>query len=132
MVTLGKEVPSLAKVSGRVLSGVTIDQIQYRIESTLNVPLPPVDLYIAPGGAASASAAGAVKLGTLPGRAAGFSGKDVLKLDAEAQRAFAGFATDFQTPCVFIASTQVVVRAGTPVPQGDVRISVTGTVSAKL
>src|SRR6266404_4873891 len=55
VMDLKKEVPALSSFSNQSLIDVTITQIKYAYSSSMNVDLPPVDLYLAPDGVTSAS-----------------------------------------------------------------------------
>jgi hypothetical protein len=132
-IDLKSEVPALSSFSNQSVIDVTISQIKYDVtRNTLNVALPPVELFVAPMGTTSASDANAKKFGTVPSTPAGSTVTwGIVTLDPAGQQAFVGFAHAFGTPFVFLARTTVVVPGGTPVPSGGVDITIKGRLSAK-
>jgi hypothetical protein len=132
-VDLAKDVPSLSSSKGQIFSSMTLTTIDIVVdENTMNVTLPPVDIYLAPASAMTASNSGAKKIGSMSSKPAGFTGPDTIKLDDAAQKLFSMFANDFQTPFNIIISTNVVYRSGGPVPKGKISFSVGGKVAAKF
>lgn len=111
---------------------VTVSKISYQVPvNTMNVDLPPVELFVAPDGTTSASDSAAKRFGTLPSIPSMQRDPGTVTLDPVGQNAFVGFAHNFGTPFVFIARTSVVVPAGTPLPMGAVEIKIQGQLSAK-
>jgi hypothetical protein len=112
---------------------VTVSKIGYDVTTnTMNVDLPPVELFVAPDGTTSSSDAAAKRFGTVPTTPAKqpiMNG--TVTLDPVGQNAFVGFAHNFGTPFVFIARTSVIVPGGTPLPMGAVEIKIKGQLSAK-
>jgi hypothetical protein len=132
-VDLAKEVPSLSSSKGQIFSEMTLKTIDLTIEeNTLNVSLPPVDIYLAPASIMTASNPAAKKIGTMSSKPAGFTGPDTIVLDDASQKLFSMFANDFQTPFNIIISTNVVYRSGGPVPKGKIAFAVGGKVAAKF
>lgn len=129
---LKKEVPALSSFSNQSLINVSITQIKYAYSSTMNVDLPPVDLYIAPDGVTSASDPTAKKFGRTKTVPANNTGEDTVDLDPEGGAAFTNAAHHFGTPFNFIAATTVIVSSGAPIPSGRVSITVQGTASAGI
>jgi hypothetical protein len=131
-IDLGHDAAELTQVRGQVPAEVTLDSFGYTVASALNVALPQVTLYVGPSAAASASSPEAHRLGVIPLTNAGFRGGGVIGLDADAQRAFGMYARDLQTPFHLIASTTISVRSGSPVPSGEVDLTVTGRVTVRF
>jgi hypothetical protein len=131
-IDLKSEVPALSSFSSQSVIDVTISQIKYDVtRNTMNVALPPVELFVAPQGVTSASDARAKKFGTVPSTPAGMTVTDgTVVLDPGGQQAFVGFAHAFGTPFVFLSRTTVVVPGGTPTPAGGVDITIRGRLSA--
>jgi hypothetical protein len=129
-INLKSEVPALANLSGQSLANITISQVQYTVTSTLNVELPPIDIYLAPADVTVADSR-ASKFVTLPATPAMTSQMKSITPDAAGQAAFAMYGRNFATPFNFIARTTIVVAPGAPVPQGKVDITLSGQVSAK-
>ena len=131
-IDLRNEVPSLSSLSGQSLADITISKVQYTIASTLNVELPPIDIYVADQDVTTVGAgSSAQKFVTVPATPASttISGDEVP--DSSGQAAFSQYARSFATPFNFIAHAVMVVAPGSPVPAGGVTITVTGTVKAK-
>jgi hypothetical protein len=126
---LGQEVPQLH--GAQSLANITISQITYTVTSTLNVDLPELTLYLAPGSITDPTDPSAALFGTVPATPAGATKNGQVALDPNAQQAFAGYAKNLDTPFNFIATTTVVVGAGMPIPSGQVIVSVTGRVSVQ-
>jgi hypothetical protein len=129
---LKKEVPALSSFSNQSLINVTISKITYAFASSMNVDLPPVELFIAPDGVTSADDPGAQKFGTTHVIPAGASGEDMVDLAPNAGAVFADKAHHFGTPFNFIARTSVVIPSGSPIPSGRVNLTVQGTAKASL
>ncbi|HVR60792.1 MAG TPA: hypothetical protein VMU50_02785 [Polyangia bacterium] len=131
-IDLKMEVPALGSFSNQSVINVSITQITYTYASTMNVDLPPVDLYIAPQDVSSPSDPSAKKFGTTKVVPAGSMGQDNVILDPAGGAAFTDAAHHFGTPFNFIASTEVVVPSGSPIPSGGVTITVQGKARAGL
>jgi hypothetical protein len=127
---LKQDVPALAKVQGQYLIDVFVSRISYSVTSSLNVDLPPVDLYVAPDGVTSPTDPSAQKFGTVPATPAMTSADGDVELSADVEQIFAPFAHDPAVPFNFIAATTVVIPSGSAIPNGSVAISVTGQVTA--
>jgi hypothetical protein len=129
---LKKEVPALSGFSNQSLINVSITRITYSFASTMNIDLPPVELFIAPDGVTSADDPAAEKFGTTHVIPAGATGDDTVDLAPNAGAAFAARAHHFGTPFNFIARTSVVIPSGSPIPSGGVNLTVQGTAKASL
>jgi len=114
-----------------------VSQLTYDVtENSLNVDLPPIELFIADQAAASAphptDDPSATKFGTVPVIAKGktLTGGKVT-LEATAEAAFNKIGHHLGTPFVFLSRAAVLVPGGTPVPSGALSITVHGRLSAK-
>jgi hypothetical protein len=130
-IDLKMEVPALSNLSGQTLAQIGISQITYTIVSTLNVALPPIDVYVADQGVTSSKDASAKKFGTIPATPANTTQSGNMMLDPNGQAAFSHYASAFTTPFSIIAQTTMVVPPGSPVPAGKVDVTVGGKVTAK-
>jgi len=126
---LGQEVSQLH--GAQSLADIFISQITYTVASSLNIPLPPVVIYLAPSGVVDPGDPMAKKFGTVPPSPAGMTTSGSVTLEPDAQQTFAGYAKTLDVPFNFIASTSVVVAGGMPIPNGQVDVSVTGKVSVQ-
>lgn len=132
-INLKKEAKGLERFDGQTVIDVTISKIAFDVPvNTLNVDLPPVELFVAPEGTTSTADPLAVRFGTVPSIPSQLPVTDgSVALDKAGQDAFVGFAHNFGTPFVFLARSTVVVPGGTPLPSGALEITVKGQLSAK-
>lgn len=132
-IDLKTQAPELGKYSNQTVIDVTIGQIKYDINmNSMNVDLPPVELFVAPDGTTSTSDPAATRFGTVPATPAlGTVHDGKVTLDKAGQDAFVGYAHNFGTPFVFIARSVVIVPGGTPLPMGAVAITVKGELLVK-
>ncbi len=129
-INLGTAVPALSKFP---TGNISIASINYTVtNNTLNVDLPAVTIYLAPGGVTNPKDAQAMVFGTIPAIPAGTDPSAMVVKDSGADRAFQTYAGNLSTPFDFIASTTVVIPSGSPIPSGQVTISITVTLSAHL
>ncbi len=132
LIDLKKEVPQLSSGAGDALSEILLKNIKVTLNNGLNRSLPPVEVFVAPQDATSASDSRARKLATMPGKAAGYQGTEVLPVDAAGQAAFSQFATNYQVPFKIIARTKLSVRSGDPAPSGRATARIGGQVEAQI
>jgi len=130
-INLKMQVPSLSSLSGQTLATISISKVTYTIASTMNVDLPPVDVFIAPSNVTSASDPAAQKFGSIPKSPANMTTTGNMTLDPNGGAVFSQYATAFSVPFNFIAHATMIVRPGDPIPSGAVTATVTGKVSAK-
>jgi hypothetical protein len=112
--------------------------------NTVNLAIPPIDLYVASAAAKDENDPSAKKVGTLamlPARSAACGdARDAeestsnivacdLDLQSDGEAALAEFVKDYHTPFQFIAHTTVVAKGGEPVPTGSIDFWVRPTVS---
>jgi hypothetical protein len=131
-VNLKGEVPVLGSVSSQSIADITLSNLHYDAQNTLNIDVPPLALYVAPDGVMSASDPSAQKFGTVPMIPAGMSQSGDVILEPDADAVFSARGQMFGTPFNFIATTTVVVPSGSPTPMGMITVTVTGKISAKL
>ncbi len=129
---------------------VGIDKVAYWImTNTINVAIPPIDLYVAASAAKDETDPSAKKIGSvsmLPARSAactdpadpkgdpaanGAAVCDV-SLSSDGQTAMAAFVKDYKTPFQFIAHTKIVAHGGDPLPVGSIDFWVRPTVSFSI
>ncbi len=130
-IDLKMQVPSLSSLSGQTLATISISQVTYTIDSKMNVDLPPVDVFIGPASAMSSTDPGTQKFGSIPSSPANMKTTGNMTLDQNGGAVFSQYASAFSTPFNFIAHATMIVAPGTPVPSGQVNVTVTGKVSAK-
>jgi len=133
-IDLKMEVPSVSAISSQNVIDIAISQITYTVsENSLNVDLPPVDLFLADNGAASTGDPSAVQFGTVPviPRMTTVANGNVTLVQPAAKDAFNKIGHHLGTPFVFIARSRVLVPGGTPVPSGALSITVGGRLSAQ-
>ena len=129
MMNLGQEAPELNSVTGSV--DISVDRINHAVTTnTLNIDLPPIDLYLAPAGVNDPM--GGLLFGTVPAVPAGQTASGLVVLDENASTVFKHFTRDVTVPFTFIASTTVKIASGAGVPNGRIVFSVSGRLSASL
>jgi hypothetical protein len=130
---------------------VEVKRVTYWVDkNALNVPTPPIQIYVAPAAAKDERDAKAVLLATVaalqpksnvcgdPAYAAGDpkapGGTPVCSapLPQAGQDALASFVKDYKTPFQIIAHTIVVAKPGQPVPSGSISFSARPTVGLKI
>jgi hypothetical protein len=132
-VDFKKEVPQLASVSDQHLANMSFEALNYAVTAnTLNVAVPPLQLYLAPGSVTTLPSDQAVLFGTVDTIPAGQTPSGSIKKEADADATFARFGSDLSAPFNILIGTTIVVPSGTPTPTGRVSVAVTGTFAAKL
>ncbi len=131
-MNLKAEVPALSSISSQSLVDISLSSLHYDVQSTLNVDVPPLILYIADGGVMNPMDPSAQKFGTVPAIPKGTSPSGDVVLEPNADAIFAARGHDFGTPFNFIASTTISVPSGSPTPTGMITVTVTGQAAAKL
>jgi hypothetical protein len=129
-INLAMQVGSLSKYAS--LGNISISSITYTVSNnTLNVDLPPLNIYLAPMDVTDPTDPRAQLFGTTEAIPAGTDPTAMVQRVSNASAIFQTFTANLSTPFNFIAATTVEIAAGTPVPNGQVTISVTGTISAQ-
>lgn len=132
-INLAMQVPALATFPGHSLLDVTISSITYMVSNnTLNVDLPPVSIYLAPDGVTDPTDPRATLFGTVPSIPAGTNPSGAVQKTANADAVFEMYTKNVSTPFNVIGATTVIIKAGTPVPNGHVTVTIGGAVSAQL
>ena len=126
-IDLGRDVPELQHRRGWLLAQATLATINTTVFGVDALPLRTAGLYVAPQGADSARAPGAVFLAGIP-----LGSEDShVDLAPGARLALSTFLTDFNTPFTLILSTHVVV-GGAAVPKAVAQVEVAGQVDASF
>ena len=129
-INLSNAVPGLSSFP---TGNITIASVKYTIsDNTLNVDLPPVTVYLAPDMVTDPKNAQAMVFGTIPAIPAGTDPSGEVQKDPSADHTFEMYAGNLSTPFELIAATTVVIPSGTPIPSGQVTVTVTVTLSAHL
>jgi hypothetical protein len=132
-VDFKKEVPQLASVSDQHLANMSFEALNYAVTAnTLNVAVPQLQLYLAPGTVTTLPSDQAVLFGTVDMIPAGQTPSGSITKQADADATFAQFGSDLSVPFNILIGTTIVVPSGTPTPTGHVSVAVTGTFAAKL
>ncbi len=127
------EVPALASVSDQHLANMSFESLNYMVVSnTLNVPVPPLQLYLAPETVTMLPSDEAVLFGTVDMIPAGQTPSGSIHKTDDADATFARFGSTLGTPFNILIGTTIVVPSGSPTPTGRVQVAVTGTFAAKL
>jgi len=132
-INLAMQVGALATFPGHSLLDVTIGSITYQVsENTLNVDLPPMEIYLAPDGVTDPHDSRATLFGTVPSIPAGTTPSGAVQKTSNADAVFEMYTKNVSTPFNVIGATTVVIAPGTPVPTGHIKVIVGGTVTAQL
>lgn len=132
-INLAQQVPTLATFPGHSLLDVTISSITYEVSNnTLNVDLPPISIYLAPDGVTDPTDSRATLFGTVPSIPAGSNPSGMVQKTANADAVFEMYTKNVSTPFNVIGAATVVIKGGTPVPNGHVTVTIGGSVSAQL
>jgi hypothetical protein len=128
-----KEVPQLASVSDQHLANMSFESLNYAVTSnTLNVAVPQLQLYLAPGTVTMLPSDQAVPFGTVDMIPAGQTPSGSITKADDADATFARFGSDLTAPFNILIGTTIVVPSGSPTPTGRVSVAVTGSFAAKL
>jgi hypothetical protein len=132
VIDLKGEVPALSNLDQPLLCEVSLLRLRFLVSNTMNVAMPPIQLYLAPLGVNDPADATAQTFGTVPAAPAGSSPSgDVLEVPAT-DSVFTSYARSFGTRFMLIASTVVSVPSGSPQPSGTLLLTVLADVSATL
>jgi hypothetical protein len=131
---LKNDVGSLSKYQS--LADVSLSSVTYDVTTTMNVPLPELQLYLADAGVTKLPDASAKLFGHVPVIPAGtptgtmIHGNVVMEPNAAAL--FEARGHMLATPFTFLATTTVSVPSGSVVPMGAIDVKVNGTVTCAL
>ncbi len=132
-INLAQQVPTLATFPGHSLLHVSISSITYQVSNnTLNVDVPSIAVYLAPGDVTDPTDSRAMLFGTVPVIKAGTTPMGAMQKAPNADAVLEMYTKNISTTFNVIASTTVVIAPGTPVPTGQLTVIVGGTVSAQL
>ena len=124
--------PELAMIAKEPIVKVKIDSITYTVSTnSLNVPTPPMTIYVAPMSVMSTSDPSATAIGTIPAVPAmtTTSATNLMFTDG-GQTALQDMMGNYKTPFNVIVGSTVVVKAGDPMPMGKLVASVEITATA--
>jgi hypothetical protein len=131
-IDLKQSVPP--SLSSQSVIDITVSQITYDVtENSMNVDLPPVQLFIANDSATSTDDPSAVLFGTVPATPKGTTstGRKVTLEQGAADAAFINIGHHLDTPFTFLARSRVVVPGGTPIPMGALGLTIKGRLAAQ-
>jgi len=133
-INLASQVPQLSGFAGHALSQITISKITYSVSNnTMNIDLPPMNIYLAPQGVTDPNDPSAMLFGSTAAIPAGTDPTNQpVSLVSNASQIFGMFTSNISTPFNLIAATVVKIEAGQPVPKGAITIAVTGALSAQI
>jgi len=133
MIDLKNEAQIPSSLANQSVIDITVNKLTYDVnQNSLNVDLPPVDLFVGPQGTTKVSDPGVVKFATVPSIPHGTTKTDGnIPIDAAANQVFENIGMHLGTPFVFLAQTRVVIPGGTPAPTGALTLTIKGQLSAK-
>jgi hypothetical protein len=139
-----KDFPSQVAMSSAV-KGVTVGAVHYWTPSnTLDIPTPPIDVYVGSQSVQKETDQGAAKLGTVPSLPAGQvtncrngtpGHQDAycdMPIDPVGQAALGNLAKDYATPFNVVVVTHLVVHGADPIPAGKLDLFVQPTVAFEV
>jgi len=133
MIDLKNEAQLPSSLANQSVLDITVNKLSYDVgQNSLNVDLPPVDLFLGPQGATKPSDPGVVKFATVPSILHGATPTNAnIPLEPAANSVFENIGMHLGTPFVFLAQTRVVIPGGTPPPSGALTLTIKGQLSAK-
>ena len=133
MIDLKNEAQLPSSLSNQSVLDITVNKLSYDVsQNSMNIDLPPVDLFLGPQGATKPSDPGVVKFATVPSIQHGTTVTNGnIPVDAAANSVFETIGMHLGTPFVFLAQTRVVIPGGTPPPAGALTLTIKGQLSAK-
>jgi hypothetical protein len=116
---LAAEAPEYQRLADQPFLSVTIDEVFFQIdENTLNLPTPPLAVYMGPQSITGPQDTGAQLVGTIAALPPGMTGRVDIAFDAAGRAAMKRYLDDFHTPFRVLVHGQVTVRGGDPRPAG--------------
>jgi len=130
-IDLQMEVPVLSTFGPQSLADLSLTMLSYHVESTLDVAVSAVDLYLAPAAVSDPMDARATKLGTVPA-INGSSADGAVVPAPNAGTTFSSYGRALGTPFHVIATTTVTLPSGAIAPAGKMTLTISGAASASL
>lgn len=137
-VDLGKDAPQFSQFSGQAILNLSLSKVTYTAVNGLNVPSPPIDIYLAPANvvhvidpATQTMDPAVAKFGSVASVPAGATVTADVQQAPGCAGAFAKYAKDFATPFNFIATAPITVKGGDPIPAGKLEVTVSGQAKIK-
>jgi len=133
MIDLRNEGQLPSSLSNQSVLEITVTKLSYDVNpNSLNIDLPPIDLFLGPQGTTKVTDAGVTKFATLPWIPHGTTVTNGnIPIQPAANTVFENIGMHLGTPFVFLAKTRVVVPGGAPAPMGALTMTVKGRLSAK-
>lgn len=128
-INLKSEANLPSSLANQSVLDITVSKLSYDVgQNSLNVDLPPVDLYLAQ----SDTDPSPTRFATVPAIVHGTTVTNGnIPIEPAANTAFDNIGMHLGTPFVFLARTRVLVPGGTPAPTGAVTLTIKGQLSAK-
>jgi hypothetical protein len=116
---LAVDAPEYQTIDDQTAIDVTVDTVEFEVEvNTMNVPVPILEVYMAPIDVTTPDGTGALLIGTVPSVTPGQTGTISLQIDDGGRTNLEFFMSNFRTPFNVIVAATVDISAGDPVPQG--------------
>jgi len=133
MINLKNEANLPSSIANQSVLDITVNKLTYDVnQNSLNVNLPPVELFLGPQGSTKTTDPGVVKFATVPSIPASTPlTNGNIPVDPAANTVFENIGMHLGTPFVFLAQTRVVIPGGTPAPTGALTLTIKGQLSAK-
>jgi len=133
MIDLKNEGGLPSSLSSQSVLDISVTKLTYDVsQNSLNIDLPPIDLFLGPQGTTKVTDPGVTQFATVPAIPHGtILTNGNIPLEPAANGVFANIGMHLGTPFVFLAKTRVVVPGGTAAPAGALTLTVKGRLSAK-
>lgn len=116
---LAVDAPEYQTIDEQTAISVTVDAVEFVVEqNTLNMPVPPLQVYMAPIDVTEATDARASLVGTVSSVQPGQTGTVTMTIDAAGEAVLATYMENFRTAFNVIVAATVDISAGQPVPEG--------------
>jgi len=133
MIDLKNEGQLPSSLSSQSVLDITVSKLTYDVsQNSLNLDLPPIDLFLGPQGTTKVTDPNVTRFATVPAIPHGATVTNGnIPVEPAANSVFENIGMHLGTPFVFLAKTRVVVPGGTPAPMGALTLTVKGRLSAK-
>jgi hypothetical protein len=116
---LALDAPEYQTIDDQTAISVSVDSVEFIVETnTMNVAVPPLEVFMAPIDVTDASDPAALRIGTITSVGPAQTGSNELQTDAAGEANLEMFMSNFRIPFNVIVAGSVNISAGDPVPSG--------------
>lgn len=118
-INLALDAPEYSEIDDAAVIDVTVDAVEFEVfTNTLNTPVPPLFVYMAPIDVTDSTDPRASLVGTVSSVQPGQTGVVTMTVDAAGEAVLATYMENFRTAFNIIVAGTVDISAGQPVPEG--------------